>query len=43
MKNRRNFLKSAGLATAAIGLGMPHLAFSKFQADPLFKILQNGL
>lgn len=38
MKNRRNFLKSAGLATAAIGLGMPQMAFSTSQADPLFKI-----
>ncbi|MEB2783659.1 TIM barrel protein [Algoriphagus persicinus] len=38
MNNRRNFLKSAGLATAAIGLGMPQMAFSSGKADHLFKI-----
>lgn len=38
MNNRRNFLKSAGLATAAIGLGMPQMAFSSKKAAPLFKI-----
>ncbi|REG85434.1 TIM barrel protein [Algoriphagus antarcticus] len=38
MNNRRNFLKSAGLATAAIGLGLPQVAFSAKKAAPLFKI-----
>lgn len=38
MTNRRNFLKSAGLATAAIGLGMPQIALSTPQKSPLFKI-----
>ncbi len=38
MNNRRNFLKSAGLATAAIGLGMPQMAFSIKKTAPLFKI-----
>lgn len=38
MNNRRKFLKSAGFATAAIGLGIPQMAFSKRKADPLFKI-----
>ena len=39
MKNRREFLKSAGLATAVVGLGLPQFGFaSKKAADPLFKI-----
>ncbi|WPR75474.1 sugar phosphate isomerase/epimerase family protein [Algoriphagus sp. NG3] len=38
MNNRRNFLKSASLATAAISLGIPHLGFSARRSDPLFKI-----
>ncbi len=38
MNTRRNFLKSTGLATAAIGLGLPQMAFSVTKADPLFKI-----
>ncbi|PZX56681.1 TIM barrel protein [Algoriphagus chordae] len=38
MNKRRDFLKSAGLATAAIGLGVPQMAFSYKKADPLFKI-----
>ncbi|WP_373396822.1 TIM barrel protein [Algoriphagus halophilus] len=39
MKNRREFLKSAGLASAAVGLGLPQFAFTtKKAADPLFKI-----
>lgn len=38
MNNRRNFLKSAGLAATAIGLGLPQLAFSSTKAAPLFKI-----
>ncbi|WP_192347023.1 TIM barrel protein [Algoriphagus sp. Y33] len=38
MTTRRNFLKSTGLATAALGLGMPQMAFSASKANPLFKI-----
>lgn len=38
MNTRRNFIKSAGLASAAIGLGFPQMAFSVKKADPLFKI-----
>ncbi len=37
MTNRRNFLKTAGLASAAIGFGMPHLSFAR-PKDELFKI-----
>ena len=38
MNKRRDFLKSAGLATASLGLGLPQYAFSDSKADPLFKI-----
>ena len=38
MNTRRNFIKTAGLASAAIGLGLPQMAFSSTKADPLFKI-----
>tara|TARA_R110002049_G_scaffold24051_6_gene85477 strand:- start:14147 stop:15088 length:942 start_codon:yes stop_codon:yes gene_type:complete len=38
MNNRREFLKSASLATAAISLGIPNLAFAAPKANPLFKI-----
>jgi sugar phosphate isomerase/epimerase len=38
MKNRREFLKSTGLAAAAVGLGLPNFAFAKQPADELFKI-----
>lgn len=38
MKNRREFLKSTGLAAAAIGLGFPGLAMAKGPADELFTI-----
>ncbi|MDG1279021.1 MAG: TIM barrel protein [Algoriphagus sp.] len=38
MKNRREFLKSTGLAAAAIGLGLPNFAMAKRPADELFKI-----
>ncbi|MGX7835500.1 twin-arginine translocation signal domain-containing protein, partial [Campylobacter fetus subsp. venerealis] len=38
MNNRRNFLKSASLATAAISLGLPHVSFSSKRYEPLFKI-----
>jgi sugar phosphate isomerase/epimerase len=38
MKNRREFLKSTGLAAAAIGLGFPGLAMAKRPADELFPI-----
>lgn len=37
MTNRRNFIKSAGLATAAVGLGLPQFSFSMKKED-LFKI-----
>ncbi|MDF2156798.1 TIM barrel protein [Algoriphagus sp. CAU 1675] len=38
MTNRRNFLKNASLATAALGLGLPQLSFSMNRADVPFKI-----
>ena len=38
MNQRRNFLKRAGLATAALGLGMPQMAFPMKKQDLLFKI-----
>lgn len=38
MKNRREFLKTAGLVTAAFGIGLPHMSFTPRKADPLFKI-----
>jgi sugar phosphate isomerase/epimerase len=38
MKNRREFLKSTGLAAAAIGLGLPNFAMAKHPAGELFKI-----
>ncbi len=38
MTNRRNFLKTSGLATAALGLGLPQLSFAMAKADPPFKI-----
>lgn len=37
MTNRRNFIKSAGLATAAVGFGFPQFSFNMKKAD-LFKI-----
>ncbi|WP_332911666.1 twin-arginine translocation signal domain-containing protein [Algoriphagus boritolerans] len=37
MTNRRNFIKSAGLATAAVGFGLPQFSFNMKKAD-LFKI-----
>jgi len=37
MTDRRNFLKTAGLATAAVGLGLPQFSFAEKRAD-LFKI-----
>ena len=38
MNTRRKFIKSAGLASAALGLGLPQMACSSTKADPLFKI-----
>ncbi|MCS5491394.1 sugar phosphate isomerase/epimerase family protein [Algoriphagus limi] len=38
MTNRRNFLKTSGLAAAALGLGLPEFSFAKAKADPIFKI-----
>jgi sugar phosphate isomerase/epimerase len=38
MTNRRNFLKTAGLASAAIGFGLPQISFSMKKEDELFKI-----
>ncbi|MDX5340750.1 MAG: sugar phosphate isomerase/epimerase [Cyclobacteriaceae bacterium] len=38
MTNRRTFLKTSGLAAAALGLGLPDFAMSKTKADPIFKI-----
>jgi sugar phosphate isomerase/epimerase len=38
MKNRREFIKSTGLAAAAISLGLPNFAFKNRPADELFKI-----
>jgi sugar phosphate isomerase/epimerase len=37
MTNRRNFLKTTGLATAALGLGLPQISFGRTKAEP-FKI-----
>lgn len=37
MTNRRNFLKTTGLATAALSLGLPHVSFARQKADT-FKI-----
>ena len=37
MTDRRTFIKSAGLATAAVGLGLPQFSFGMKKAD-LFKI-----
>ena len=37
MTNRRNFLKTTGLATAALGLGLPQFSFGGTKAVP-FKI-----
>ncbi|MBC6367249.1 TIM barrel protein [Algoriphagus sp. AK58] len=38
MTNRRNFLKTTGLATAALGLGLPQVNFAMNNANPPFKI-----
>jgi sugar phosphate isomerase/epimerase len=38
MTSRRNFLKTTGLATAALGLGLPSLSFARPGADLPFKI-----
>ena len=38
MKNRRNFLKTTGVAAAALTFGLPQFAFSMKNEDPLFKI-----
>lgn len=38
MNKRREFLKTTGLASAAIGLGLPQMAFSPKNAAPAFKI-----
>lgn len=38
MTNRRTFLKTSSLAATALGLGLPQLAFTQKEADPLFKI-----
>ncbi len=38
MKTRREFLKTAGLATAAFGISLPQMSFTSKKADPLFKI-----
>lgn len=38
MTSRRNFLKTTGLATAAMGLGLPQLSFSTPKAELPFKI-----
>lgn len=38
MTNRRNFIKSAGLAAAALSLGVPHLGCSTKKEELLFKI-----
>jgi sugar phosphate isomerase/epimerase len=38
MTNRRTFLKSTGLAAAALGLGLPQFAMAGKNSDPLFKI-----
>ncbi|WP_373521105.1 twin-arginine translocation signal domain-containing protein, partial [Aquiflexum sp.] len=38
MNQRRNFLKKTGLATAALGFGIPQISFTMKKQDPLFKI-----
>lgn len=38
MKTRRNFLKITGLTTAALGFGLPTLAFSNYSPSIPFKI-----
>ena len=38
MNTRRNFLKTTGLATAALGLGLPSLSFARQNAALPFKI-----
>jgi len=38
MNTRRDFLKTTGLATAALGLGLPQLNFAHSKADQAFKI-----
>lgn len=38
MTNRRTFIKTAGLASAALGMGLPSLSFAERKADPIFKI-----
>ena len=38
MTNRRNFLKTSGLAAAALALGLPGFALSTAKATPIFKI-----
>jgi sugar phosphate isomerase/epimerase len=38
MNKRREFLKTAGLASAAIGIGFPQMAFFPKIAGPIFKI-----
>jgi sugar phosphate isomerase/epimerase len=38
MNTRRDFLKTTGLATAALGLGLPQLNFAQSKADQAFKI-----
>lgn len=38
MNNRREFLKTTGLAAAAISLGLPNFALAKKPADEIFKI-----
>ena len=38
MKDRRNFIKQAGLATTALAMGFPQFTYSMKNEDPLFKI-----
>ncbi|MHA7131065.1 TIM barrel protein [Algoriphagus namhaensis] len=38
MKNRREFLKTAGLSAAALGLGLPTLSFAAKKPEDIFKI-----
>ncbi|SHO61541.1 TIM barrel protein [Algoriphagus zhangzhouensis] len=38
MTNRRTFIKTAGLASAALGMGLPSLSLAERKADPIFKI-----
>lgn len=38
MNQRRNFLKKSGMAATILGLGLPKIAFSMKNQDPLFKI-----